>query len=73
MFAIVFSEIIGVFGDLEESEEQKRKITLYSLLFVAIGAANFISNTLQVNMEILHCIDPGLKDSTSKTLSRKSF
>uniref|UniRef100_H2ZR94 Bile salt export pump n=1 Tax=Ciona savignyi TaxID=51511 RepID=H2ZR94_CIOSA len=46
-FAILFSEILGVFA-LTDPVEQTNRVTLYSLLFVAIGVAAFIANILQV-------------------------
>nr|XP_018672478.2 multidrug resistance protein 1A-like isoform X1 [Ciona intestinalis] len=47
-FAILFSEIIGVFG-LSDRQEQESLITLYSLLFVAIGVAALVANILQAS------------------------
>uniref|UniRef100_H2ZR88 Bile salt export pump n=1 Tax=Ciona savignyi TaxID=51511 RepID=H2ZR88_CIOSA len=47
-FAILFSEILGVFA-LTDPVEQTNRVTLYSLLFVAIGVAAFIANILQAS------------------------
>uniref|UniRef100_H2YJX7 Bile salt export pump n=1 Tax=Ciona savignyi TaxID=51511 RepID=H2YJX7_CIOSA len=47
VFAILFSEILGAFGG--PIAEQDRLITLYSLLFVAIGATALVANVVQVS------------------------
>uniref|UniRef100_F6URM6 Multidrug resistance protein 1A n=1 Tax=Ciona intestinalis TaxID=7719 RepID=F6URM6_CIOIN len=45
VFAVLFSEILSTFA-LPLSEQEQR-ITLYSLLFVAIGAAALVANVVQ--------------------------
>uniref|UniRef100_H2YJX3 Bile salt export pump n=1 Tax=Ciona savignyi TaxID=51511 RepID=H2YJX3_CIOSA len=47
VFAILFSEILGAFGG--PIAEQDRLITLYSLLFVAIGATALVANVVQAS------------------------
>ena len=49
VFAILFSEIIGVFADPRYTDAQRNDIVLYSLLFVAIGGASFVANIIQVD------------------------
>lgn len=46
-FAILFSEIINVFS-LPDLDQQRRQISLFAGLFVAMGAVTFIANILQV-------------------------
>ena len=48
VFAIIFSEILNIFGGATPIEEQEADIIFYSLLFVAIGGAMFVANILQV-------------------------
>ncbi|XP_078273190.1 ATP-dependent translocase ABCB1-like isoform X1 [Rhinoraja longicauda] len=45
-FAIIFSEIIGVFGKTDKNVV-RREATLYSLLFLAIGGISFVTFFLQ--------------------------
>nr|QIZ12948.1 multidrug resistance protein 1-like isoform 1 [Perinereis aibuhitensis] len=45
-FAIVFSEIIAVFADLDPNEQEKRAI-MYSLIFVGIGVVQGLAMFLQ--------------------------
>ena len=49
IFAILFSEIIGVFADPRYTQQQRDDVVLYSLLFVAIGVAAFLANIIQVS------------------------
>nr|XP_039263789.1 ATP-dependent translocase ABCB1-like isoform X2 [Styela clava] len=46
-FAILFSGILGIFGEPDNIDHQKDQVRLYALLFVAIGAAAFIANLIQ--------------------------
>ena len=46
-FAILFSEILNVFS-LVNIEVQRQQIELYAGLFVAMGAAAFLANIIQV-------------------------
>ncbi|XP_076808833.1 ATP-dependent translocase ABCB1-like [Clavelina lepadiformis] len=48
IFAILFSEILAVFSETNESTKQAR-ITLYALLFVAVGAATFLAYLAQLS------------------------
>uniref|UniRef100_UPI00398F70C7 ATP-dependent translocase ABCB1 n=1 Tax=Pristiophorus japonicus TaxID=55135 RepID=UPI00398F70C7 len=45
-FALIFSEIIGVFGNTDK-EVMRRESTFFSLLFLAIGGVSFITFFLQ--------------------------
>ena len=47
-FAIIFSEIIGVFA-LTDEKEREYQIMIYSLLFCAIGVLAFLANIVQVS------------------------
>ena len=48
VFAILFSEILGVFSGNQDPATQEADVRLYSLLFVAIGGAAFLANFFQV-------------------------
>jgi len=51
-FAILFSEILGVFS-LVDQEKQRNQIALFSGLFVAMGGAAFFGNIIQVSNNFL--------------------
>ncbi|CAK8684913.1 unnamed protein product [Clavelina lepadiformis] len=49
VFAILFSEILGVFSGNEGDAVKQDQVILYSLLFVAMGAAAFLANVVQMS------------------------
>lgn len=49
VFAIIFADVLNVFSGTDR-EKQEADIILYSLLFVAIGAALFVANIVQAWM-----------------------
>ena len=50
-WAIVFSEVIGVFA-ICDRKEQATKISMYCLIFVAFGVLAFFSYFFQVKHEL---------------------